>query len=420
MRKLFSIAAAMAVALAGLATLGTGANAQTEGARSVPLYLDNTETVSSSLTGKQTVKVSVKPVNNCQPRTPLIGGGEYTLQPQGDVAANNDQIAGILDSNCNYEITYSDASGQCPVNVSLIDKDGNGVGAVISNQRPIAINVDYNNRNITSNGSAAFVRVHFAIDRSDSDACGTTFKPRVDITIPNTMVAGQSVYKDAVIAVEFTPEATGSVGCETVKAQMEVNAAGNVVWKAAVAGQAASAPDLVHISRAEIQRSGTDIGCRYTTTFTPEPAGTNLALQTTGLKADVRSRGADGTTSRVDIAAATYAVKTVPVSVTATFPADEVFTTAEKVVVTVATERPLRRSHRCSARKTAEPKGSRRPADFPRAWQHLCLRRPTGRDIQHREELLGNSVVGSRGLVCVFCDGYSRIDRRGEDAMLNA
>ena len=341
MKQLMSAFALAALLVAGLAVLQPAANAQTQGARSVPLYLDNTETVSSSLTGKQTVAVSVKAVNNCQPRTTLIAGGEYTLQPQGTDPVSNDQIAGILDSHCNYEITYADAAGQCPVNVSLIDKDGNGVGSVISNQRPIAVNVDYNNGDITSNGSAAFVRVHFVIDRSDSNACGTTFKPRVDITIPNTMFAGQSVYKDAVIAVEFTPVATGSVGCETVKAQMEVNAAGVVVWKAAVAGQAASAPDLVHISRAEIERSGADIGCRYTASFTPaEPAGTNLALQTAGLKTNVRSRENADTTSQVDRATARYGVKTVPVSATATFPADEVFTTDDKVTVEVNVIKP--------------------------------------------------------------------------------
>ena len=344
MRKLFSAATAVSLLLASLLVLQPTANAQTQAARSAPLYLDNTEAVSSSLAGKQVVNVSVKPVNNCQPKADsIIDGGDYTLQPQGTNTGANDQIVGQLDSLCNYEITYADASGQCPVNVSLIDEDGNGVGAVISNQRPISVNVDYNNGDITANGSGAFVRVHFAIDRSDSNACGTTFAPRVDITIPTGTgytAAGKSVYENAVIDVEFSPVATGSAGCETVKAQMSVTAQGNVVWKAAVAGQAASAPNLVHISRAEIERSGSDIGCRYVASFSPALAGTNLVLQTTGLKTDVRSRGNADASIRVDRAEAVYAVKTVAVSVVAVFPDDAVFTTKDRVSVEVAVAAP--------------------------------------------------------------------------------
>ena len=338
MKRIISALALAALLMAGLAVLQPAANAQTQGARSKPLYLDNSEVVSSSLSGKQTVAVSVKPVNRCQPRNTLIADGEYTLQPQGTNTGSNDQIVGILDSLCNYEITYSDAAGQCPVNVTLIDADGNGVGAVITNQRPLAVNVDYNSGDITTNGSGAFVRIHFQIDRSDSNACGSVFQPNVNITVPTGAAFtanGVSVYAGSDFEVAFAPVAGYGSGCTAkLSRTMTITNAGAATWKSDVAGQAAFAPSLTDISRAE-RRAATSRQCRYSVVFPSEV--NNLVRQPstkTWVAANTQTNPADNVVSAV------YQPKSVDISVTAVFEDDEVFTTDDKIAVSVKVNPP--------------------------------------------------------------------------------
>ena len=234
-----------------------------------------------------------------------------------------------------------------------------------------------------------FVRIHFAIDRSDADACGSTFQPRVDITVPVVTAytaAGANVYAGTVFSVKFSPVAGYGTDCTAAFSRdLRVTSSGGMEWVAATPGQAESAPALVNVSRAEITKSGADVGCRYKAEFPSEIK--NLALQSAGLNTDLRDRGAADTTSDLDKASAVYAVKTVPVSVIAVFPADEIFTTKDRVAVEVNIARP------CGGTLAVLPSSLWKQSDrnsvqiFPGEDLYLYGSK-FGTDFQHRSKLL--------------------------------
>ena len=147
MKQLMSAFALAALLVAGLAVLQPAANAQTY---ATSLVLDNTETQSDALDGKQVVNVRVAPVNNCQPRQPVNQNGVFALQPTGAVAASNDVQVLPLDSNCNWNITYSDAAGACPVGADLIAE--NGDATTVAAVAGIYVNVNPNSGVLSSNG----------------------------------------------------------------------------------------------------------------------------------------------------------------------------------------------------------------------------------------------------------------------------
>ena len=337
MKRITSALALAALLMAGLAALAPTASAQRYG----NLLLDNIESVSDSQAGKQIVNVQVSPVSGCDPRSDLPNGGSFALQPTGTNAGNNDVLE-LLDSRCNWNITFADAAGQCPVAATLTDADGNNPTDVSNRPGGIFVSVSQTDGTLSSNG-VDFVRIHFAIDRSDSNACGDTFEARVNIAVPTGSgysSAGKNVYAGTIFAVKFSPKAGYGSGCTPAfERNLRITDQGGNAWAAETAGQAASAPRLVNVSLAEKQKtSGSPAGCRYVVSFPSEIK--NLARQTSDLDTNLQDRGAADTTSDLDKASAVYAVKTVPVSVIAVFPADEIFTTKDRVAVEVNIARP--------------------------------------------------------------------------------
>ena len=320
------------------------------------------------------VSVTVSTVNNCNPgnRAPL-SGGSYTLPlAVADGTAGATEITGLISTNCNWEISYSNPA--CEVSVTVKDTTGSAIGSAVVNQRPIVLSGTGATNTLTYSGSAVG-SIEFAANIAGAGGllagstsatagmrCVSSFASSFALGAGNGgITAGHAGLQ---ITATYTSSTPGCVGGTLVN---RVTAAGALEFVSASPARAqdgANPLNGVSLISETVAQKGTAAPtaaqgdrCIYTVAVTDTIGNLRIARTTAGTidgskttnRVDGITTAGTAVTSNAGSTATdtipadvtiTYETYTIPVVVTATFPSDEVFTTEDRVQYSISLDSP--------------------------------------------------------------------------------
>lgn len=327
------------------------------------------------------VTVTVRTVGGCDPGSLApSNNGVFTLAANARVGTPNAIAStGLLSPRCSWTVSATNPGDSCAVGVTVRDTDGNTITGSVNNGS-VTLSGLNTGRLVYGTGNTAVGTIQFYVDLAISAEaaaglnalngiqnvaaamgnCVQTFQPGVQISVPATGVSGVSAYAGTEFTVAYTSTQTGCIatGADTFVVARALSAttppAATVERKAGT-----SQPRLISQTRAESAKTNGAF-CSYTPAVTPLlPENTNLGRSSFFVnQADTPSGGTTTTTrvpngmitgsaavqgltpTRVFTVVAAYTPITVKIKVTTVFPADEVFTTADRVDYTIAINAP--------------------------------------------------------------------------------
>lgn len=308
------------IAVAGLlgSVLAVAASvASPASAQSSSVDLLNVTTLDAADPVASQVIVTVQTVNNCNPGT---GGSpiqdSYTLLGASDANTPGRGITGLISTNCNWEVSFRSANGLCGVSAQVKSDASTNVGNPETDGSLILSGLGGNSQAFRYSGTGTnptgdVARIEFMITTN----CSTSFTPTA---VANTDLGDGAAddankkYQNVQVAVSFAPVADSNDACtQAASLTLTFNDAGQAT---------PSATDAAAISL--INRPlGATADCSYDVTYAAEAGALRLSQE--DLTAQVSDASKD--------ASAKYVPITVQISVTSTFPTDEVFTTQDKV-----------------------------------------------------------------------------------------
>ena len=377
MKRLLIGVVAVAGLLGSVLALAVSTSSPASG-QQASITLQNTSTSRALARGLNpavtSVSVTVSTVNNCNPgnRAPL-SGGSYTLPlAVADGTEGATEITGLISTNCNWEISYSNPA--CEVRVTVKDTGGSTIGAAVVNQRPIVLSGTGSGNTLQYSGSAVG-SIEFAANIAGTGGllsgstsavagmrCVSSFASSFALGASNGgITAGHAGLQ---ITATYTSSTPGCVGGTLVN---RVTAAGALEFVSASPARAqdgANPLNGVSLIGETVAQKGTAAPtaaqgdrCIYTVTVTDTIGNLRIARTTAGTvdgskttnrvdgittagTAVTNNAGSTDTDTIPADVTITYETYTIPVVVTATFPSDEVFTTEDRVQYSINLDSP--------------------------------------------------------------------------------
>ncbi len=363
---LVAVAGLMASVLVLVASTSNPASGQ-----QASITLQNTSTSNAAARGipavATNISVTVSAVGGCNPgnRAPLSNGAYSLPLAVLDGTAGNTEITGLISTNCNWEVSYSNPV--CEVSVTVKGTTGTAIGTVVTSGRPLVLSGNGAGNQLQYSGTAVG-SIEFAANFAGTGGlasippasatvgqrCISTFTSGMSFGTGNAVVAGHA-------GLEITATYTSATaGCAGGSLTNRVTATGGLQFVSAVPSQGRGASGLINavslVSETVTQKASAATAasgdrCIYSVTFTDNLGNLRLArtasgqidpLKTTGVVDGVITPGPSGTPTDLIPAnvTVTYEAFTVPVTVVTTFPADEVFTTDDSVNYIITTDAP--------------------------------------------------------------------------------
>ena len=318
------------------------------------------------------ISVTVQTVNNCNPgaRAPLSNGSYSLPIAVADGNAGATEITGLISTQCNWEVSYSNLV--CEVSVTVKDTAGSIItGASITN--PVV-----NGRPIILSGTGAGNQLQFAgmavgsIEFS-ANIAGSGGLLQAAGGAPASSIAGMrctSSFNSSMTATGITAAHVGlqitatytsnTAGCTGGSLVNRVTRAGTLEFVSAAPARAQGASGALNAvslfsetvaQKATPATAASGDRCIYNVAFTDTVGnlrvartafGTVDATKTTSRVDGIMTPGEGGTPADTIPmnATVTYETYTIPVAVTATFPSDEVFTTEDTVRYSINVNSP--------------------------------------------------------------------------------
>lgn len=315
------------------------------------------------------ISVTVQTVNNCNPgaRAPLSNGSYSLPIAVADGNAGATEITGLISTQCNWEVSYSNLV--CEVTVTVKDTSGSDIGAAITNGRPIVLSgtgaTNMLQYNATAVGSIEFSANIAGTGGLLQQSSSTTPGQRCTSSFASGMTATgiTAGHVGLQITATYTSNTAGCTGGSLVN---RVTRAGGLefVSAAPARAQGVSGPlNAVSLFSETVAQKATPATaasgdrCIYNVAFTDTVGNLRVARttfgtvdgsKTTNMVDGITTAGTASTTnagsSATDTipmnATVTYETYTIPVGVTATFPSDEVFTTEDTVQYAINVNAP--------------------------------------------------------------------------------
>ena len=272
----------------------------------------------------QQLAVEVMASDDCRPGELTPAATWVRLRPGATVSA------GVLSPDCDWQVRFRSASGSCHAKATLLDASGAARAQAVTvvaetgtaEGRPIGM------LSLPATKLARQPAYHGgAIEFATTPGCHSEFIPELGVAVPDTMVNGISFYTGLRFEVKLAPVADSHPGCSQARSvTLTINHDGQT--SAAMAAGAVAGLGVSLVKRP----IGADIDCVYQASF---PIESGSLLQQPGFK--------DLLESSSPTATATYAAKTIPVKVVASFPVDHEFTPEDTVSYAIATAVPCGR-----------------------------------------------------------------------------
>lgn len=309
------------------------------------------------------ISVTVTPVNNCNPgaRAPLSGGSYSLPIAVADGNAGATEITGLISTQCNWEVSYSNLV--CEVTVTVKDTAGSDIGAAITTGRPIVLSgtgaTNMLQYNATAVGSIEFSANIAGTGGLLQGSSSATAGQRCTSSFASGLTSGTgSGITAAHVGLQITATYTSTTaGCTGGSLVNRVTRTGGLefVSAAPARAQGVSGPlNAVSLFSETVAQKATPATaasgdrCIYNVTVTDTIGNLRVARtafgtvdgsKTTNMVDGVTTAGTASLTNAGSTATdtipmnvtVTYETYTIPVAVTATFPSDEVFTTEDTV-----------------------------------------------------------------------------------------
>lgn len=316
------------------------------------------------------ISVTVSAVGGCNPgnRAPLSNGAYSLPLAAIDGTAGATEITGLISTNCNWEVSYSNPV--CEVSVTVKDTSGTAIGAAVTSGRPLVLSGNGAGNQLQYTGTAVG-SIEFAANLGGTGGlslgsssttvgmrCISTFTSAMSFGTGNAVVAGHAGLE---ITATYTSATTGCGGGSLTN---RVTFTGGLEFVSAAPSQGRTADGLINavslVSETVAQKAtvaGPETSlterCVYRVSFTDNLGNLRLARTATGQLDFLKtSTSADGVVTPgpgtppvpADLipqnVMVTYEAFTVPVTVVTTFPADEVFTTNDSADYIITTDAP--------------------------------------------------------------------------------
>lgn len=293
-----AVAGLLGSVLAVAAAVTSPASAQTSS-----LTLTNATAANEANPAAAQVVVSLQPVAGCNPGQRAPFSDSFTIN------AGASDVTGVLAQSCGWNVSFRSGDGLC------------AVSAQVTGVSDAAIGDPEADGSLLLSGPGGNGPLHY----EGQDALGITFTVTTNCSTnftPTAMAstdlgegaddAANEKYNNVQVAVSFAPVADSNEACtQTASLTLTFDNAGQAT---------PSATDAAAISL--INRPlGATADCSYDVTFAAEAGALRLSQE--NLVDQVSDASKD--------ASAQYVPITVQISVTSTFPTDEVFTTQDKV-----------------------------------------------------------------------------------------
>ena len=337
------------------------------------ITLQNTSTSAAAARGlpaaATSISVTVQTVNNCNPgaRAPLSGGSYSLPIAVADGNAGATEITGLISTQCNWEVSYSNLV--CEVSVTVKDTSGSDIGAAITNGRPIVLSgtgaTNMLQYNATAVGSIEFSANIAGTGGLLQQSSSTTPGQRCTSSFASGMTATgiTAAHVGLQITATYTSNTAGCTGGSLVN---RVTRAGGLEFVSAAPARAqglSGALNAVSLFSETVAQKATPATaasgdrCIYNVAFTDTVGNLRVARtafgtvdgsKTTNMVDGITTAGTAVTTNAGSSATDTipmnatvaYETYTIPVAVTATFPSDEVFTTEDTVQYAINVDAP--------------------------------------------------------------------------------
>ena len=316
------------------------------------------------------VSVTVQTVNNCNPgaRAPLSGGSYSLPIAIADGNAGATEITGLISTQCNWEVSYSNLV--CEVTVTVKDTSGSDIGAAITNGRPIVLS-GTGATNMLQYSGTAVGSIEFSANiagtggllqaAAPGGSASTTPGQRCTSSFASGMTATgvTAAHVGLQITATYTSNTAGCTGGSLVN---RVTRAGGLEFVSAAPARAGTANAVSLFSETVAQKAtpataASGDRCIYNVTFTDTIGNLRVARTafgtvdgskttnmvdgiTTAGTASLTNAGSSATDTIPANVMVTYETYTIPVAVTATFPSDEVFTTEDTVQYAINVNAP--------------------------------------------------------------------------------
>ena len=319
------------------------------------------------------ISVTVQTVNNCNPgaRAPLSNGSYSLPIAVADGNAGATEITGLISTQCNWEISYSNLV--CEVTVTVKDTSGTNIGAAITSGRPIVLSgtgagnqLQYTGMAVGSIEFSANIAGAGGLLQGSSSAiagqrCTSSFASGLTLGAGNGGIT--AAHAGLQITATYTSTTTGCTGGSLVN---RVSRTGSLEFVSAAPARAQGVSGVLNAvslfsetvaQKATPATAASGDRCIYTVTVTDTIGNLRLARttfgtvdgsKTTSMVDGITTAGTAVTTNAGSTATdtipanvtITYETYTVPVVVRSTFPNDEVFTTEDTVRYSINVNAP--------------------------------------------------------------------------------
>ena len=376
MKRLLIGVVAVAGLLGSVLALVASASSPASG-QQASISLLNTSTSSAAVralpAAATSISVTIETVSGCNPgaRAPLSNGQFNLPVATTDGTGGTPEITGLISTNCNWQISYTNFS--CEVSVTVKDSGDSTIGDVVTNGRPIVLSgvntgggsLQYQGTTVASiEFSANFAGSGGLLLGSTSTApgmrCVSSFSSSLSLAAAGNVTAAHAGLE---ITATYTSTTTGCIGGSLVN---RVTAAGGLQFVSASPAQARGIGGLLNgvslISETVAQKTSPATAtagdrCIYSVTVTDTLGNLRLARtafgqvdpsKTTNLVDGIAISGTANAflagSTNTDIipnnVTVTYSTYRVAVTVTTTYPSDEVFTTDDTVTYVIAVNSP--------------------------------------------------------------------------------
>lgn len=346
-------------------------------AQQASITLQNTSISAAAARGlpavATSISVTVQTVNNCNPgaRAPLSNGSYSLPIAVADGNAGATEITGLISTQCNWEVSYSNLV--CEVTVTVKDTSGSDIGAAITNGRPIVLSGTGAGNQLQYTGTAVG-SIEFSaniagtgglLQAAGGATASVTPGQRCTSSFNSSMTATgiTAAHVGLQITATYTSNTAGCTGGSLVN---RVTRTGGLefVSAAPARAQGVSGPlNAVSLFSETVAQKATPATaasgdrCIYNVAFTDTVGNLRVARttfgtvdgsKTTNMVDGITTAGTASTTNAGSSATDTipmnatvaYETYTIPVAVTATFPSDEVFTTEDTVQYAINVNAP--------------------------------------------------------------------------------
>lgn len=261
------------------------------------------------------VRVSFVPLSGCDAGARIPSQNSYVLD------AGSQELTGFLSTNCNWQVNFVHAAGVCPVTATVKDLDDDPIGSDVSGKLTLSgvssgTALRYFDQNVES----------LEFDISDT-GCASSFSPEATITVPATPVSanGNNGFAGLEITVNYDSEKNGCTA--EASATYVVGEDGTVDL-----ASDETTPTLIHQALTDLGKTPvSENRCNYDVSFTNEVGSLRIA---SGATREVNG-GSEATPDDDVGVTASYAFIMVDVEVSVNFPSDRVYSTEDKVSVSV-------------------------------------------------------------------------------------